>query len=116
MRQGTDTHGGIVKGGWESPLHVQSTQEWELFSEVPILAFKLSTLCRQLAHRLWPVGLSFAQDFFFPLLTGSAGTGCAGGWGFFHLSSSAALTAAVSGMARIMPMLLAMPLTTSTAM
>ena len=48
MQQGTDTHGGIVKGGWESPLHVQSTQEWELFSEVPILAFKLSTLCRQL--------------------------------------------------------------------
>ena len=51
MRQGTDTHGGIVKGGWESPLHVQSTQEWELFSEVPILAFKLSTLCRQLEGR-----------------------------------------------------------------
>ena len=48
MRNSIDTQGGIVKGGVYAPLHVQSTQKWELFLEVPIFAFKVSTLCRQL--------------------------------------------------------------------
>ena len=54
MRHSIDTHGGIVKGGGYAPLHVQSTQKWELFLEVPIFAVKLSTLCRQL--ELPPLG------------------------------------------------------------
>ena len=56
MRHGLETHGGIVKGGGYAPLHVQFTQEWELFSEVPILALKLSTLCRQLEPAGFPAG------------------------------------------------------------
>ena len=35
------------------PLHVQSTQNWELFSEVPSFAVKLSTLCRQLDRSIY---------------------------------------------------------------
>ena len=50
MRHSLDTHGGIVKGGGYAPLHVQSTQNWELFSVVPSFALKLSTLCRQLEY------------------------------------------------------------------
>ena len=48
MRHSIDTHGGIVKGGGYAPLHVQAKKKWELFLEVHIFAFKLSTLCRQL--------------------------------------------------------------------
>ena len=45
-----DTHGEIVKRGGrrDAPFHVQSLQNWELFRKVPVLLFKLSTLCRQL--------------------------------------------------------------------
>ena len=37
MRHSIDTHGGIVKGGGYAPLHVQSTQKWELFWKFPFL-------------------------------------------------------------------------------
>jgi hypothetical protein len=32
-KQRFDKHGGIVKGGWESPLHVQSMQNQKAFSD-----------------------------------------------------------------------------------
>ena len=60
MRQRFDTHGGIVKGGEGEgmpPFTYNLRKNGNFFSEVPILALKLSTLCRQLEAA--PQGVAF---------------------------------------------------------